>query len=119
MGRVSGTILVNGSKKGQNHVYLYGPQRTSTHDGILEIGNALGKDVKITPIDKEAGLQQYIDTGVPPFFAQYMVRVLSSDGVDALQPHAYEEGVANVELYTGKPSQGLTDWVKENKAMFA
>lgn len=119
MGRVSGTILVNGPKNGQNHVYLYGPERTSTHDGILEIAKALGKDVEITPIDKEAGLQQYIDTGVPPFFAQYMVRVLGSDDVDALVPVEYEEGVENVKLYTGRRAQGLTDWVKENKAMFA
>ena len=47
MGRVSGTILVNGPKNGQKKVYVYGPQLIAHRDAVKEIGKVLGKDVTI------------------------------------------------------------------------
>lgn len=121
MGRVSGTVLVSGSKDGQRHVYLYGPQVISQQDACVKIGKALGKDVKITPLDEEAGLEALIKSGMPKPVADYIVRATKeSASKDIASRFArYDEGVENVKRYTGKPPTGFDQWVQENKGLFA
>ncbi len=116
MGRVSGTLLVNGPKKGERHVYLYGPERKSTGDMLVEVGKVLGKDVKVTSLNEEEGLQQFQSLGLPKPFAEYLMRL--SNGPDR-EPLEYEKGVENVKLYTGRDAQSISEWAKENKEVFA
>ena len=122
IGRVSGTVLASGPRHGQKKVYVYGPKQRSIHDSIVEIGRLLGKNIEITAVGPEEGLQNFISSGLPRPFAEYMVRVLESMGPEKgsgeIFPN-YDEGVNNVELYTGKPSSTLEDWVNENKAVFS
>jgi uncharacterized protein YbjT (DUF2867 family) len=121
IGRVAGTILVNGPKNGQKKVYLYGPEILSKHDTVLRIGKALGKDLKIRTLDEKEGFEQSVGRGMPEFVAKYMVEALRTKGPDKGNGEIfpkYEEGVQNVELYTGKKAMGLEEWVKENKAVF-
>lgn len=121
IGRVVGSILVHGPRNGQKKVYLYGPEILSTHDSIAKIGKVLGKDLAITTLGPKEGYDRYISLGMPPPYARYMVETLSGKGPDKGHGERfpnYEEGVSNVELYTGKPAQSLEDWVRENEAVF-
>lgn len=118
MGRVSGTILVNGAKNGQKKVYLYGPQVLAHKDAIGEIGKALGKNIKIKELNVEEGREHFGKLGFPPPIIDYFIRMLElSANIDTRFPN-YEEGVENVKLYTGKPSTTFQDWIAENKDLF-
>jgi uncharacterized protein YbjT (DUF2867 family) len=118
MGRVSGTILAQGPKNGQRKVYVYGPQVISMSDAIHTIAKVLGKNVKITPINAEEALEQHLSHGLPKPLAEYMIRRFGTDE-DANVPRAYyEEGVQNVQLYTGAPSTSFEKWVATNKDLF-
>lgn len=118
MGRVGGTILVQGPKNGQKKVYIYGPQSIAQGDGIVAIGKAIGKDVKITTIGAEEALAKYVASGIPKPLAEYLVRKSGETTNELLERPFYETGVANVELYTGKPSTKFEDWVEANKELF-
>jgi hypothetical protein len=81
------------------------------------VANEIGKDVKITSIDAEAGAKQMIDSGFPERMVNYMVGIISAGGEKELVPERdlYKEGVANVKKYTGQEGQSFEDWVKETK----
>lgn len=121
MGRVSGTVLASGSKNGQKHVYVYGPQIISQEDGIKKIAQAVGKDVKITHLDEDEGLKMLLDSGLPKLVADYFVRQLREPKGRDIDSRfkCYKEGVDNVKLYTGKPSTSFEEWLQENKGLFA
>ncbi|KAF3003107.1 hypothetical protein E8E13_008190 [Curvularia kusanoi] len=121
IGKVAGNILVSGPRHGHKKVYVYGPQVRSIHDSVAKIGEVLQKDVKITTLGPKEGYDNYLKMGMPPSFADYMTKTLSSKGPDKGNGERfpnYEEGVKNVSLYTGRPPTSLEDWVKENKALF-
>ncbi|KAJ5918455.1 hypothetical protein N7466_010447 [Penicillium verhagenii] len=119
MGRVSGTILAQGPKNGQKKVYVYGPQVISMSDAIHIVAKALGKDIKITTINAEEALEQHLSHGMPKPVAEYLIRAFGTDE-DLNIPRAhYEEGVQNVQLYTGTPSTGFEEWVAANKDLFS
>lgn len=119
MGRVSGTILVQGPKNGQQKVYLYGPQMLSHWEAVQIVGKVLGKDVKLKILTQQEGLDSFLQNGVPKPFADYMIRILSSSGKEEPIRPDYEIGVENVRLYTGKPSMGFQEWVELNKELFS
>lgn len=120
IGNVIGNIVVSGSKD-QKIVYLYGPEVRSIRDSVARIGGVLGKDLKITTLSPEEAYQKYVERGMPPSFAEYMVKTLGTKGPDKGNgerfPH-YEDGVRNVKVYTGRPPMRLEDWVRQNKALF-
>ncbi|EUC46835.1 hypothetical protein COCMIDRAFT_4123 [Bipolaris oryzae ATCC 44560] len=120
IGSVIGNIIVSGSK-GQKIVYLYGPEVLSIRDSVARIGSVLQKDLKIATLCPEEAYQKYIKRGMPPSFAEYMVKTLGTKGPDKGDgkrfPH-YEEGVRNMALYTGRPPMSLEEWVRQNKTIF-
>ncbi|KAJ4990996.1 hypothetical protein SVAN01_03567 [Stagonosporopsis vannaccii] len=121
IGRVIGNILVSGPKNGQKKVYLYGPEILSIYDSIDKIGKILAKEVKITVLGPKEGYDNFIKLGMPPSFADYMVKTQSTKGPDKGNGERfpnYKEGVDNVLLYTGQPPVGLEQWVKENNNVF-
>ncbi|KAH8698929.1 hypothetical protein BGW36DRAFT_152852 [Talaromyces proteolyticus] len=119
MGEVGGTILVQGPKNGQRKVYLYGPQVVTQGDAIQTAGKILGKDVKITGLSKQEGLDQFLQNGIPKPYADYMIRVLAAPDEHQIVRSNYEIGVENVQLYTGKPSMRFEEWVGLNKELFS
>jgi uncharacterized protein YbjT (DUF2867 family) len=119
MGRVGGTILVHGPKNGQKKVYLYGPRLIPQGDAIKTIGKIIGKDVKLTMINEEEAVEQFLASGVPKPFAEYMVQHAASASIKLADRACYEIGQENVELYTGKPATKFEDWVEANKGLFS
>ncbi|CAI7602639.1 unnamed protein product [Penicillium palitans] len=119
MGRVGGTILVHGPKNDQKKVYLYGPRLITQGDAIVAIGKIIGKDVKLTTINKEEALDQYLAHGMHKPLAEYMVEKSASTSNELTDRACYKTGVENVELYTGKPSTKFEDWVEANKELFS
>ena len=119
MGRVSGTILAQGPKNGQRKVYVYGPQIITMSSAIYTIAKVLGKNVKITTINAEEALEQHLSHGMPKPLAEYMIRRFETDENSNIPRPRYEEGVQNVQLYTGTPSTGFEKWVATHKDMFS
>ncbi|KOS44937.1 hypothetical protein ACN38_g4139 [Penicillium nordicum] len=120
MGRVAGTILVQGPRNDQRKVYLYGPQLIAQGDAVVAIGKIIGKDVKITIIDEEEeALDQYLEHAPSKPFAEYMVQKFASTSNELTNRACYKTGVENVKLYTGKPSMKFEDWVEANKGIFS
>lgn len=121
IGSVIGNIIVSGPKNGQKKVYLYGPEILSWYDSIVKIGKVLQKDLKVTVVGPKEGYDKFISVGMPPVFADYMVKTMGTKGTDKGNGERflnYEEGVSNVTLYTGQKPTSLEEWVTQNKAIF-
>lgn len=120
MGRVSGTILAaqTGPKDGMGKVYLFGPQVLSMAEAIKVIAKVLGKEVNITPIGDEEGMEQMMANHFPKPIAEYMLRALSEPRDEKKTRPKYDEGVENVKAYTGESATSLEEWVKDNSELF-
>lgn len=117
MGRVSGTILTHGPRNNQRKVYVYGPKFLSQKEAVETIAKVLGKEVKISNITEQEELETRLQAGTPRPIAEYLVQTLGK--ADGWHRTNYEEGVENVQLYTGKPSTGFEEWVEANKERFS
>lgn len=120
MGRVSGSILVNGKLGKERFVYLFGPDMLTGREIVETIGKTLGREINIIPLYGEDALENY-KAFTPEPVARYFVEhqkknIQGSNGVTD-RPW-YEEGRANVEKYSGKPSETFSQWVKRNKQLF-
>ena len=122
MGRVSGTILATGRQQdGEKLVYLFGPEMVPQSDALAIISSVLGKDIKVTSIDAEAGVEEFKASGLPESLARYLIEKLGDhgEGVAKSDPALYEQGVANVQKYSGKPPTGFREWAERNKELFS
>ncbi|KAK4556454.1 hypothetical protein LTR86_006598 [Recurvomyces mirabilis] len=121
MGEVAGTILANGPKNGQHLVYVYGPQVSSQGEATKTAGRVLGKDVKLTDMDASEAVETMAAMFHSRPLAEYMVNTYSEDPDASFKRRCqhYDEGVQNVELYTGRPATKFEDWVEANKELFA
>ena len=119
MGEVSGTILALGPKDGQHIVYLYGPDMLTQGSTAQIAGRVLGKDVKLTSQEPEEALEQMTRMFGSKPLAEYLVRMSTERNYDGAKFPHYEEGVSNVQRYTGRPATKFEDWVKANKNLFA
>ena len=99
---------------------MYGPQLLAQTDAILEIGKALGKELKIKDLNADEARENFKQLGFPPpiidYFVEKLGNVSGSEGSNVF-PH-YEEGVENVKLYTGKPGTTFKEWLATNKHFF-
>jgi len=122
IGGVIGTILAEGPPRdGQRKIFLYGPQILSQKQGLEIIGEVLGKGIKVTGVDAEEALAQYLAKGAPKPMAEYLIRALGDTDPeleDGSWLANYKEGIENVKKYTGKPATGLRVWVEANSELF-
>jgi len=122
MGEVSGTVLVEGQRDGQDAIYLFGPEMVSQKSGFEIIGKVLGEEIKVVDVDAEEALKEYVRGGLPEPIAKYLISAIEKTGSATdfmvLAPGKHEEGVANVKKYTGHPALGFEEWVGRNKSMF-
>ncbi|KAK5114262.1 hypothetical protein LTR62_002513 [Meristemomyces frigidus] len=121
MGQVAGTILATGPKNGQHIVYVYGPKIMEQGEAIQAAGRVLGKEVKLGDLGAEQALEQLTAMFHSKPLAEYMVGGYSEDPTENMKKRLqhYEEGVGNVELYTGRPATRFEDWVRANQELFA
>jgi uncharacterized protein YbjT (DUF2867 family) len=121
MGGVIGTILVEGPLDGERKVFVYGPQILSQKQALEIIGKVLGKQIKLTPVDADTALAGYLAKGAPKPLAEHMIKALG-DTDPTLEDGSwlahYQEGMANVKKYTGKPALGFQEWVEANIELF-
>lgn len=119
MGEVAGVILAKG-KQDQHAVYLFGPQFLSQEEQIKIVGKALGKEIKITSINEEQAVEAFKAKGMPEVFAKYLAskRGETRGGFMTSDKALWEEGVANVEKYTGHKVTAFEPWVKKNLDRF-
>ena len=119
MGEVAGVILAKGPQD-QHAVYLFGPQSLSQEEQIKIVSKALGKEIKITPINEEQAVEAYKAKGVPEVFAKYLASRMgeTKGGFAGTETALYDQGVANVERYTGHKATAFEPWVKQNLDRF-
>ncbi|KAF7167582.1 hypothetical protein CNMCM5623_000888 [Aspergillus felis] len=126
IGSVAGVFLVKGLPEGEdgskkNFVDLFGPEKMSLREAIGVIGNAVGKEVKVTKVDEQEALQVMLtENGLPEPVAKTVLGQLrqqeESGGFSSMP--GYEEASANIQRYTGRPSLRFHEWVDLNKEKF-
>ncbi|KAF2171021.1 hypothetical protein M409DRAFT_64012 [Zasmidium cellare ATCC 36951] len=114
MGRVSGNVLVKGSN--EHAVYLYGPENLPCKEIAVRIARVLGKgELEVGPQSEEDAAEEMTKAGYPPPVVQYMVKARTRE--DLVRP-LLEQGVENVEKFTGRKAMGLEEWVEGNRGLF-
>lgn len=130
-GRLSGLLLAqgqsafNGTTK-KSPVYLHGPKMISLKEAIGFLSQALGKEIKVTDVGLEEAIRAMVDiNGLPEYLARTVVTMVhehainpNSEGAALYLGAYYEEGKKNFELYTGRKSTELVDWVEKIKGVF-
>jgi uncharacterized protein YbjT (DUF2867 family) len=124
IGRVCG-VLAGGSQaaREQNAISLYGPELISLRDAVAIMGSVFGKDIKVTELDEQDGLEAMKVSGIPEPVAKHLVKVLrikmgleESDELSVNQAH--EEARDNILKYSGKIPTRFEQWTAENKHEF-
>ncbi|GIZ45641.1 hypothetical protein CKM354_000879900 [Cercospora kikuchii] len=119
MGEVAGNILAK-DQKDVHAVYLFGPKMLSRIEQVRIVEKALGKKFEITEIGEEEAVQQYLTKGIPAPFAEYLAGKMAEigDSKASFAVKDWEEGVKNVERFTGHPAIGFEEWVGRNLDRF-
>jgi len=119
MGRVSGAILAASPDEEVEHaVYLYGPQLVPQKTVAETIAKALEKNVAVEGQTPEEATQAMLKAGVPPKIVQWTVSRRTDDKTENVVRPEYEQGVANVQKWTGRPAMGFEEWVTGNQQLF-
>jgi uncharacterized protein YbjT (DUF2867 family) len=122
MGEVSGTILVEGQRDGEDYVYLFGPDVVLEDKTFQTLSKVLGEEIEVVKVDDDEALQELIREDLPEPVAKFLVKAMKDvDGDDglALAGAPHKEGVDNVKKYTGHSAVGFEEWAGRNKHMFA
>jgi uncharacterized protein YbjT (DUF2867 family) len=125
IGRVCGTVLARGPPTPPAApMYLYGPQLLSQVDTVKILAKVLGKDATIESADEKEAYKIYVEErGVPPPFAEYMIRqatksVAGGQGLGVFGYSLTQEELSNVEKYSGKKATTFEEWAEQNKHRF-
>lgn len=130
IGRVCGKLLAGGTRavepadRERRCVSISGPQMIDQTEVVVTIGKVLGKDVKLTEIDEEAGIDQFVEMlGAPRPAAQHLVEVMRArangeGGVEMFDEDAYSHAVQSLTDYLGEQPTRFAGWVEENKPLF-
>jgi hypothetical protein len=125
IGKVCGALAAGRSQaaREQNAISLYGPELTSLRDAVAIMGSVFGKNIKVTELDEQGGLEAMKVSGIPEPVAKHLVKVLrrrmgleESDELSFDQ--AYEDARDNVFKYSGKMPMRFEQWTAENKHEF-
>lgn len=116
IGHVCALILARGSTT--RVVGLFGPEQLSIRNAFGLIGNATGKDIKITKLTKEQLVESSQAMGLSKEAAAWFYDTLNGPRADVRSTPGYTENVGNVQKWTGKPAIKFEQWVEENKGLF-
>ncbi|OQV03782.1 hypothetical protein CLAIMM_08782 [Cladophialophora immunda] len=127
IGRVSGVVAAKGPQAvdgngGRKVIRLCGPEIMSQAAAVDTIGRVIGKDLKVTRLNDQEGVDFFVKAAhLPEPAAQQLIMMLKKrvedvkGGGDYVR---YEESVANISKYGGRPPTAFHEWVEENKAKF-
>jgi uncharacterized protein YbjT (DUF2867 family) len=125
IGTVCGALAAGGSQaaREQNAISLYGPELISLRNAVAIMGSVFGKNIKVTELDEQDGLDAMKVSGIPEPVAKHLVKVLrkrmgleESDELSFDQAH--DEARDNVFKYSGKMPMRFEQWTTENKHEF-
>lgn len=129
IGSVCGKLLaterpiIDGTGGPKNFIGLVGPEVMSLRDGVSVIGRAIGKDIKVTEVDEEQGLEVLVkEEGLPEPVARQLIKglkAMAERGHRFYQDPEYDEKTSNIEKYTGRRATRFQEWVEENRQEFS
>ena len=126
IGAVCGMLLarglqgIDGADK-KNFVNLCGPEMLSLREAMAIIAKAIGKDVEVTQLDEQGGVENFVKVhGFPEPVAKYLINALKrmDERTDDSFHRLYEEGAGNLRKYAGRLPTSFQQWVEENKQEF-
>ncbi|EXJ67482.1 uncharacterized protein A1O5_09495 [Cladophialophora psammophila CBS 110553] len=126
IGRVCGTVVARGPRAVDGNVIrLCGPEIISQGEAADVIGRVIGKDIKLTRLDEQGGVDFFMKVAhLPEPAARQLIAMLKkrvedgkNDGGHYEGPR-YEEAVANIQKYGGRQPTRFHQWVEENKKEF-
>ncbi|KIY03455.1 uncharacterized protein Z520_00146 [Fonsecaea multimorphosa CBS 102226] len=128
IGRVCGAVIAKGPQAvdgtaGRKVIRLCGPEIMSQAAAADTIGRVLGKDLKVTRLNEQEGVDFFVQTAnVPEPAARQLISMLkerAEEGKSGAELYeSYEEAVANILKYGGRPPTRFHEWVEENKSRF-
>jgi uncharacterized protein YbjT (DUF2867 family) len=128
IGALAGALLVQGSQglhetNEANVIYLNGPEKLSQKDAIGIIAQAIGRNIKVTRVDEQEGLEVFVKTtGLPEPVAKQLIQQQKAQeelkGAALFGSPHYQMAVGNIEKYLGKQPMRFEQWAEENKEEF-
>ena len=121
IGRVAGTVLVEGARDGEREIVLYGPELRTQREVIGVLERILGKKVEIEVVEGEDdAYRMFAERQMPPPVAKYMIdRFGKSVGDNQVLGYPVkEEELRNIEKYSGRPATTFEAWVEQDRKSF-
>ena len=121
IGRVAGTVLVEGPRDGEREIVLYGPELRTQREVIGVLEKILGKKVEIEVVEGEDdAYSMYAERQRPLPVAKYMIdRFGKSVGDNQVLGYPVkEEELRNIEKYSERQATTFEAWVEQNRESF-
>ncbi|KAJ5627003.1 hypothetical protein N7528_004430 [Penicillium herquei] len=116
IGRVAGSILVNGSS--EHVVYLAGLDELTLGDALALVAKVFGKEIKTTWVSAQEMKADRIEQGVEEALAQWLVTDITEHAGEFFTFPTYSEAMGNVKKYIKRDPIRFDQWLEENKDKF-
>ncbi|KAJ5716182.1 hypothetical protein N7493_008093 [Penicillium malachiteum] len=116
IGRVAGSILVNGSS--EHVVYLAGLDELTLGGALALVSKVLGKEIKTTWVSAQEMKADRMEQGVEEPLAQWLVTDITEHAGEFFTFPTYPEAMRNVKKYIKRDPIRFHQWLEENKEKF-
>jgi uncharacterized protein YbjT (DUF2867 family) len=93
---------------------LLGPEVLTTADQVRLIGAALGRDIRFEELTREQARRRYVEHGVPPEVADWLLAVEELPEGTAVSPATGP----TAEAVTGRPARTFAQWAADHAGDF-
>ncbi|KAJ5720405.1 uncharacterized protein N7483_008339 [Penicillium malachiteum] len=116
IGRVAGSILVNGSS--EHVVSLAGLDELTLSEALALVANVLGKEIKTTWVSAQEMKVDRMEQGVEEPLAQWLVTDVTEHAGAFFTFPTYSEAMGNIKKYIKRDPIRFHQWLEENKDKF-
>ena len=96
-------------------IYLLGPQLLTRKQQVDIARRVTRRRIEIVEVGDEEFVQSMVKNGVPEFVGHYLLRADNAEGSHkSYADGVHEEGVRNVEKYSGKEATSFEQFCKED-----
>lgn len=111
--RVAARVLTEPGH-GSKAYEITGPEPITNERAASELSRALGREIRYVPVSDEAARANMISSGVPEFYADYLVDMFRHQ-----RSGAAARVTSTIRELTGRDATRFTDFVRDHAAAFA